>query len=372
MSKDKKETVESVEKNPFEAFSLITNDNVFSSEPKEVPEVIIPEPIVKTEPKKTSKKDEPEVPEVIEEDEPVIPEVIEEPIAEEIEEEAGSFKPFLTHMAQKGILDFEDTEDFEDNDEGLESVVVKTVQNGITSYKQSFPEDAQKFLEFVESGGNPADFHKFYYSDGTFEDFDITDEENQKYVVKEALKLEGYTDEEADEEINDSVDLGKLEKKAQVHLKKLQKVEKEQKELLVEAQKKYAQEQDTLRKQDWDNFKKGLMEKETIAGFKVNTKIKNDIWEYMTKPVDKKTGISQYQKDMNEKGAEARYMYAWLMKTNFDISKLERMVQTKEVSKLKSKLGNFSDSRAKMKSGAPSTPESTDNPFSGFKTLINQ
>ena len=205
-------------------------------------------------------------------------------------------------MANKGILDYEETdEDIEDSEDGLEKVVVKTVENGINKYKQSFPEDAQKFLEFVENGGNPADFHKYYYTDASFENFDITDEDNQKYVIREALRIEGYSEEEIEDEIKDTEDLGKLDKKASVHLKKLQKIEKEQKEQLLEAQKQYAKQQEEARQKEWENFKNGLYEKESIGGFKINKKTKDDIWDYMTKPVDKKTGITQYQKDMQDK-----------------------------------------------------------------------
>jgi len=356
--------------NVFEGFGLLSDDQfdvVKSNEP-------IIEP--KKAKVKTPKNPEPE-PEPIVDPEPIVEPIVEpEPIIEpELEPEPeGSFIPFIKHFADKGVLDIDDSEELEDTEEALEQVVERTVttrvKNGINGYKQSLPEDGQKFLEFVENGGNPSDFHKYYYNEATFENFDIYEEENQKYVVKEALKLEGYSDEEAEDEIEDAIDLGKLEKKAAKHLKKLQKIEKEQKELLVESQKAYAKQQQELQKQEWDNFKKGLYDKEAILGFKVTEKVKNDIWDYMTKPVDKKTGTTQYQKDMDEKGAEARYLYAWLMKTGFDISKLEKLVETKQVSKLRGKLGNFSDSRNKVHSGSASRPTTTDNPFKGFENFL--
>lgn len=372
MSKEKTE-IELTDENPFGAFSLLKNDG--SPFGEDLIETKSPE---KVEEKKEEKTD------LVEDKEEELEETTstekKEETKEEIEEieeiEEGSFKPFISHMAQKGILDFDENEEFEDSDSGLEEIVDKTikgrVKNEIDSYKQSFPEDAQKFLEFIENGGKASDFHKIYYEEASFEGFDITDEANQKYVIEQGMLMEGYTKEDIAEEIEDLVDLGKLPKKAEIHLKKLVKAEQEQKELLVEAQKKYAEDQKKLKDQEWENFKKGLFERETIVGFKITQKVKNDIWDYMTKPVDKKTGITEYQKDLNEKGAEARYLLAWLMKTDFDISKLEKLVQTKEVSKLKSKLGNYTDSRNKSSKGTAVTPEATDNPFAGFKTIINQ
>lgn len=286
------------------------------------------------------------------------------------EADEGTFKPFLAHMASKGILDYDESEEIEDSEEGLEKVVAKTVQNGISSYKQSFPEDAQKFLEFVEQGGKPADFHKYYYSEASFEEFTIDTEENQKYVIEESLKLEGYTDEEIQDEINDLVDLGKLEKKASTHLNKLKKVEKENKQMLIEAQKQYAKEQEALRAQEWEKFEKGLFEKETIAGFKLTPKMKQDLWDYMTKPVNKKTGETQYHRDSKD-NEDARYMFAYLLKNKWDVKSLEQQVETKTVSKLKAKLANYTDTRQKI-SKSPANklePEDNSNPFAAFKNL---
>lgn len=379
MSKEKVET-EITDENPFGAFSLLKNDtSIFNEdliETKEPVKKVEDEPISKKKIEtEKSKSDEEDKTETIEEVD-IIKEVEETKIVEETEEveevEEGTFKPFLSHMASKGILDYDEAEEIEDSEEGLEKVVSKTIKNGIDNYIQSKPEDVQKFIDFVDNGGNPKDFHKIYYEEASFKDFKIDTEENQKYVIEQGMLMEGYSKEDIEEEIEDLVDLGKLAKRAEVHHKKLVKAEDEQKELLIQAQKKYAEDQKKLKEQEFENFKKGLFEKETIAGFKITPKVKNDIWDYMTKPIDKKTGVTQYQKDIDEKGAEARYLYAWLMKTNFDITKLEKLVQTKEVSKLKSKLGNYTDSRSKVSKGGSVTPEITDNPFKGFQSLINQ
>lgn len=294
----------------------------------------------------------------------------EEPEEEEVEEEEDNSKEseysvYAKHMYEKGLLDLDD-EDVIETEEDLERLQRKTIDNGIGSYKQSLPEDGQKFLEFVENGGNPSDFHKYYYSDGSFEDFDLESEENQKYVIRQALELEGYTPEEVEDEINDTIDLGKLDKKAAVHLKKLQKIEKEQKALLLESQKNYAKEQEAIRVREWETFKKGLFDKEAIAGFKMTPKSKQDLWDYMTKPIDKKTGLTAYQKDSKE-NEDARYMFAYLLKNKWDIKSLERQVTTKAVGKLAAKLSNYTDTRAKIKQGVNHKEEVNDNSFAAFK-----
>lgn len=302
-------------------------------------------------------------------------EVEESEESEETEEtqepDENEFAGFAKFLAEEGVIDVEGDEEVNSikSERDLVKVVDKTIKLGIDKYKQSIPEDAQKFLEFVENGGRPADFHKYYYSDGSFEDFDISSDENKKYVIAEALKLEEYSDEEIEAEINDLEDLGKLDKKAQFYLSKLQKIEQKDKEALIEIQKNYAREQEKARAEEWENFRKGLFEKETVGGFKMTPKMKEDTWDYMTKIVDKKTGETQYQKDSKE-NPDARYLFAYLLKNKWDKSALERQVESKQVSKLRDKLSNYTDTRQKLKSPKSNIEREDDaNPFSAFKNL---
>ncbi len=291
---------------------------------------------------------------------------------EEIEEEENPIAVFGKWLSEENVLDLEETDKLE-TEADLKRVTKKTIQNGIEKYKDSVPEDGKKFLEFLEQGGKPDDFHKYYYGNGSFEGFDITSEENQKYVIEESLKLEGHDDEYIKEELADIEDTGKLDKKAGVHLKKLQKIEKENKALLLESQKTFAKQQEEARQTEWEEFKKGLYDKEAIGGFKLSEKSKDNLWNYMTKVVNKKEGFTQYQIDANSNG-DARYMAAYLQMNKWDTSSLEKMVESKKTSELRSKLGGFTDTRNKQK-GSPSkiTKEEVDlNPFAGFEKIINK
>ena len=255
-------------------------------------------------------------------------EEIKEPVNnEEPETELNLFIEFARQLNDEGILSLKDDDKIE-TEEDLFNVVKREKQNAVDSYKNSKPEDVQKFLEFVDNGGNPSDFHKYYYSDGSFEDFNIDNEDNQKYVIEQDLRIQGYTDEEIEEEINDASDLGKLEKKANTSLKKLQKLESDNKKMLVEAQKAYAARQEAEREEQWNAFKKGLFDKDEIGGFKFSPKMKNDTWDYMTKPISRKDPRTQYQIDMDE-NPDARYIYAYLLKNKWNVETLANQVQTK-------------------------------------------
>lgn len=289
---------------------------------------------------------------------------------EELEDE-NNLSIFARELAEKGLLDLEEGDKIESEDD-LYKVYNKTIKKAVEADRTDRPEDAQRFLEFLDNGGNPQEFHKFYYGDGaTFEEFTIETEEDQEYVVREGLALEGYTEAEIDDEVADLKDLSKLDKKAAIQLKKLQKVEKEQKKAFLDSQKEFAKKQDLERQAQWTEFKKGLFDKQEISGFKFNDKMKNDTWDYMTKVVDRKKNLTQYQID-SESNPDARYMFAYLLKNKWDVKSLEKQVTTKVVGKLASKLNNYTDGRNKVAKGA-SVREKTDgtNPFGAFKTILS-
>lgn len=393
-----KETIEVQEENPFEGFNLL-KDGALAA-----PEKVKKEPKNKKEESdsltdkeiadkkaqdaldaakaeideiaaKKEKKKEPSTKDDEEGEEQEEEEDFKSEHQEEEEEESGSLKPFVAHLAGKGLIDWEEGEEFDDTEEGLEKLQAKTISNGINKWKSGYDEDTQKYLEFVENGGKPQDFHKIYYNDSSFEGMKLEgDEDAQKHVIREGLLAAGWDNEE---EINDEIalyeDAGKLETKAASHLKRLQKLEKDNKDLLVEAQKKYAEEQNEIRKQEIADFKKGLFDADQISGFKFSPKMKEEVWEYMNKVVNKKEGLTQYQIDSKIKGKEARYIFAYLMKNNWDSTKLEKELKNKVVSDVKKKLSNYSDGRNKLKSGTPKQEkqEEGQNSFAGFRKLAN-
>lgn len=286
-------------------------------------------------------------------------------------DEESSLKAFAGFLKEEGMAEYEDDK-FEDSTEGLKRIWQDSLAKRHDDYVKSFDEDTQKYLEFVEAGGRPADFHKYYYNDASFEEFDLESEENQKHAIREGLKLSGWEDEaEIEDEISLYEDAGKLQTKAASHLSRLQKAEKENKKMIVEVQKKHAKDQEEAKRAEWKAFKDGLFEKESISGFTFSKKMKDDLWDYMTKPVDKKTGESQYNKDSSTKGAEARYIFAYLMKNNWNIESLKDTVKNKVVNDVKKKLSSFSDTRSKIKSGTSKPQEEeTSSSFAGFKNFL--
>jgi hypothetical protein len=322
---------------------------------------------------KKKKLEKEEVEEEFEEEiEEVIPKkVVPKKETKEVEDDDDNpIKAVISHMAEKGIWQL-DEEDKIETEEDLERIQINTINRGIQEYKDSIPEDGKKFLEFIESGGKPNDFFKLYYSEVSFEDYVPETEDDHKYIIREGLKAEGYSDDEIEDELEAIIDSERIEKKGSIYLKKLQKIEGDQKKLLLESQKATLKADEEKKERNFKEFKDRLFNSEEIAGFKLDKKVKLDLWDYMTK-VDKKTNLTGYQQDINN-DADVKYIFAYLLKNKWDMSSLEEMVETKQTSKLRSKLSRFTDTRTKLKTGKRVKEDpmrDTGNPFSGFKALI--
>lgn len=296
--------------------------------------------------------------------------------SEEEDNDSPTLKPFIESLASKGIVAFDEKdEDFKDldysNEEAVEKVIGKTIEKSIKEWKESYPEDAQTFLKYIEDGGDPRQFHEIYYGNNSWEGFKIDSEATQKIAIKESLKLAGYTPEEADEEISLYEDSGKLEDKAKQHLPKLQKYEALNKQELVKQQEAYRKQQEQAAKEYYDNLHKTWYNKEDLNGFKLNKVTKDKVWDFIYKP-DKKTGKTGLQESY-ENNQDAQFMYAYLAMNNFDITKLEKLVENKVTSKVRSTLSNYTDQRFKTSAGAGGSERQDkvkDEPgFEGFRVL---
>lgn len=284
-------------------------------------------------------------------------------------EETSAFKEFTKNLYQKGVLDFDDTdEDFEESEEGIEKLVNKTVGNRITKWVNGLPADYSKFLEFVQSGGKPKDFLNVYYGNHSWESFDIEDENKQALAVEESLRLSGEDEDEIRDMVDEWRDNGTLGKRAKSALVKLQKNEAIQKQEIVEIQKQQAVKQKEAQKQYWDGFKNDLFSRENIKGFKLTPKLKEKLWDHMT-AIDRSTGKTAYQNSIDNNN-EASLLFALQSMLDFDISKLEKQVETKVSNKFGKMLKNYSKtSKEKISGGSTYGNEDGSNPFAAFRKI---
>lgn len=287
---------------------------------------------------------------------------------DEVEENTLSI--FGKYLAEEGLINLSEEDKIESEDD-LKGAIQKTIKSGIEEYKASKPEDIQKFLDFVDAGGDPRAFHKLYYEQMSWSNIDPTNENAQELIVREALTQSGWDPEDIESEITDKKDLGKLAPLAEKFHKKLIAAEEENKQTLVEAQKEHKKRQDELNQKQWEDFKTDFYAQEDLNGFKLTPKQKDELWGYMAK-ADRKTGKTGLQ-NHNETNKKAQYLYAWLAFNNWDITKLEKQVKNKVVSQLADKLKNTTkrgrDQIAGGKANNLGNEKKTNN-FSSFRTAL--
>jgi hypothetical protein len=322
----------------------------------------------------TETKDEEETEEVSDKDiEDKNNETDGETSTDEPEEEETVFRTIATEFSTKGLL-AEVGEDFEDSEEGFAALIDKTVDEKVKEYKESLPEVAKNFIDFVQAGGDP----QHYVDSRTTIDYNriavdklAENETAQREIVYNLLVKEGYEPDEISEEIADYEDGGLLANKAKRALGKLQKIQAQEQSQMIEKQKQEADAQKEQYNTFLSDLKQDIDTRDDIAGFEFsNKKQRNEFYNYITK-VDRKSGKTQLQTD-NEADSEAQLKMAWLYFNKFNFSKVEKKAKTKATSDLKAKLQKATDSTSKLKSKRKtSSPDDAMNEsFSGFKRIL--
>lgn len=380
MSKQNKENKEKTPENPFQGFKVLTGSLLTetkddsNAETEDKAEDETKETVIETtETKDDLSSDEfknalksKETTETVEKTE-------KDEEAEETKEteETATFKPFIEHLSNKGLVDFSE-EDFEDSEEGFEKVIGKTILTKVSEWKKSYPDEVQGLLKFVEMGGDPKDYMSYNFGP-TWEEYNPTTDDDRKTIIKESLKLAGWKEEEAIEEIQDYEDTGKLEAKSNIHLERLKALEKHSKEQLLKEQEERDKNQREKVKSEWENLKKTWFDSKDIKGFPLTDKLKQEVWKHMSEPIDKKTRKTQLQINNEKNSKEAQFLYAYLDYINWDINKLKTQVKTEVSADIKKSLSKFTDNRTKISKGKTEKQEATEeNPFEGFKKALGR
>lgn len=313
----------------------------------------------KTSKKKESKK--------VEEDD-------EEENEEDDSENSDDDSPFLTFakfLDENGVADF-DEEEFEDSEEGLVKMIDKTVEKGINAYKESIPDEAKKFLEYLEAGGDPKQYVENSQSIPNYRGLSenqLSKESVQKALVTDWMRLQGYSEEEIGETLEDYEESGILEKQAKRIHPKLVGKQKEYEDGILHNQKLAKERQIKEYEEYVEGIKKTIDSAEDIAGIPISKKVKDDFFKYVTD--SNKEGKTKLLQDI-EADPEAQLKMAWFMYNKFDFSKIEKKAKTSVSSKLRDNLSNL-DSSLKMKGkskGSSKSKDSDELDLSSFKRIL--
>lgn len=225
------------------------------------------------------------------------------------------YSTFAKALYEEGVLSFFDEDEYkklvEETGSEVEAMIElnrRTIVDQVEAYKNSLSPEGKAFLDAIEKGV-PLDKYvniktKEYQYSTIKEDALTEDDELCKRIMRDDLKQRGFDDDEIEDQIKDADDLGKLENKAKVSLKRLKasqaeaiRAEKEEAERRTQQQIEENKRQMTAIKTEVDKVS------EIIPGVKVNAKLKGQIYEAITTP-EKQMPNGQWLNKIYAKRAE--------------------------------------------------------------------
>lgn len=226
--------------------------------------------------------------------------------AEETEEEEEESVSVIEALkSQTGI----DTgEEYEDDLDGaaqyINDAVQEQTQQQLNQVVESLPEDVQKYMNFRANGGEPEEFMQAFSSNWNETELQEDNPDQHETIVRNRLREEGWDQEDIDEAVEDYKNSGVLYNEAKRSLNRLQTLEEQQKENLVEQQEQQRQQQQEQIEEAWNEIEETLQERSDLNGLPIPEQKKDDFYNWMSEPVDQVNGQPVSRRDMAAQEAD--------------------------------------------------------------------
>lgn len=168
-------------------------------------------------------------------------------------------------------------------------------QNSVPQYAD---ERVQQLDEYVKNGGKFEDFYGKQQTSLAYDNLDMDDETNQKNVISELLRYNGYTDEQIKNKIERYEDADMLEEESEDALSRLKTIKKQQIEYEQQQQLLYMQQQEEQQKAFYTQCMNQINNLQSIQGIQIPASDRAKLADYIFN-VDQ-DGISKFQKDYND------------------------------------------------------------------------
>lgn len=169
-------------------------------------------------------------------------------------------------------------------------------QNSVPQYAD---ERIQQLDEYVKNGGKFEDFYGKQQQSISYDNMDMEDEDNQKAVVSELLRYNGYTDDQIKNKISRYEDADMLEEESADALDRLKQIKQHELEMAQQQQAAYLQQQEEQSKQFYDDCMNQIKSLSSIRGVQIPKEDRAKLADYIFN-IDQ-DGISKFQRDYNNK-----------------------------------------------------------------------
>ena len=167
-------------------------------------------------------------------------------------------------------------------------------QNSVPQYAD---ERIQKLDEFVKNGGNFEDFYSVQKQTLSLDNIDLEQESNQKNVISELLRYNGYTEEQINNKIARYEDADMLYEESEDALERLKNIRQIEADERIAQQEKLAKEQYEQQTKFMQSVTENINQLKDIRGITIPKEDRKALYDYIFK-VDA-NGLSQYQKDFD-------------------------------------------------------------------------
>lgn len=168
-------------------------------------------------------------------------------------------------------------------------------QNSVPQYAD---ERVQQLDEYVKNGGKFEDFYGKQQTSLSYDNLDMDDEANQKNVISELLRYNGYTDEQIKNKIERYEDADMLEEESEDALSRLKTIKKQQIEYEQQQQQLYMQQQEEQQRAFYAQCMNQINNLQSVQGIQIPASDRAKLADYIFN-VDQ-DGVSKFQKDYND------------------------------------------------------------------------
>ena len=313
---------------------------------------------------KNTKPSKKKITKVVEEEEEINEEEEEEEGEEEEIDENESKQVSALFDAIAEELDWEFTEEDKDEKPNTVEGLVKYFKDVIkeNSVPEYASEEVKELDEFVRNGGKLEDFFSIT-PDIDLENFDTTDESNQKQIVKMLLVEKGYNEKQINKKLEKYEDAGILEDEAEDALEEMKEISEKKKEELLKNQKKQNEQRIANQQKFFNDVVGEINNMDNVRGIKIPEKDKKALLTYIFKT--DANGRTQYQKDYSKSVKNLIESAYFTMKGDTLLDTAKKMGTSSAIKNLKQSLKSTSVSRTRRVN-----TNSTDSIFSRAVKLL--
>lgn len=151
--------------------------------------------------------------------------------------------------------------------------------------------------EYIKNGGRFEDFYNNQSQAITYEDMDMEDESNQKAVVRDYMRLQGFDEKAISRKIERYEDADMLEEEAEDAVARLKLIHEQQLQTQQAQQEQFRKQEEARAAQFINDLNAGINNLSNIRGISVPKEDRKALYDYITKT--DADGLTQYQKDFN-------------------------------------------------------------------------